>query len=233
MKPLKVRIILALLAIGLVGSITAPERAETAPQQATLAQLEARYQKQYAAIEYLFAHGPATRVFPPDPRLRVRQWQDDLAKSFADAGATIEEILKLHPANEASWQEQLETMRLYSQPISPPQTRSVFGSTEVKKTARLLDAPAAVYTDPALQAKAKGEVRLRLVLAADGTVKNIFPMKPLKYGLTEAAIEAARRIKFEPAIRDGRPVSQFATLSYEFKNGKGKTPYKPKPEFYF
>lgn len=233
MKNLKVRLVLALLAIGLVGSMTVPERAEAVTQQATLAQLEAKFQQQYAAIQSVFFYGPAKKVFPPDPRQRVRLWQDELARSFAEAAATVEEILKLHPANEASWREQLETMQLYSQPISPPQTRSVFGSTEVKKTARLLDAPAAVYTDPALQAKAKGEVRLRLVLAADGAVKNIFPMKPLKYGLTEAAIEAARRIKFEPAIRDGQRVSQFATLSYEFKNGKGQPPYKPKPEFYF
>ena len=70
-------------------------------------------------------------------------------------------------------------------------------------------------------------------LASDGAVKYIFPMKPLKHGLTEAAIEAAQKIRFEPAIRDGKPASQFATLSYEFKNGKGLPPYFPQHEFYF
>ncbi len=76
-------------------------------------------------------------------------------------------------------------------------------------------------------------MRLRLVLASDGTVKYIFPMKPLPYGLTEAAMAAARQIKFERAIRDGEPASQFATLSYEFKDGHGLPPYFPRPEFYF
>jgi outer membrane biosynthesis protein TonB len=76
-------------------------------------------------------------------------------------------------------------------------------------------------------------VRLRLVLAADGTVRNIFPMKPLPHRLTEAAIDAARQIKFMPAVRNGQPVSQFATLSYEFKNGQGLPPYVPEHEFYF
>jgi len=71
------------------------------------------------------------------------------------------------------------------------------------------------------------------VLASDGTVKYIFPMKPLPYGLTEAAMAAARQIKFERAIRDGEPASQFATLSYEFKDGHGLPPYFPRPEFYF
>ena len=124
-------------------------------------------------------------------------------------------------------------MWLYSQPVSPPATRSVFGSGEVQKKAKLLDAPAAVYPAEALAAKASGEVRLRLVLAADGTVKHIFPMKPLPHGLTAAAINAARRIKFTPAVRNGQPASQFETLSYEFKKGKGRRPYRPDTPFYF
>jgi hypothetical protein len=72
-----------------------------------------------------------------------------------------------------------------------------------------------------------------MVLAADGTVKNIFPMKPLAFGLTETAFDAAKRIKFTPAIRNGQPVSQFVVLSYEFKNGHGLPPYIPDHVFYF
>lgn len=225
-------VFLGLVVICLAG-FRAMQGQAPAPGGETLEQLEAKFQKQYAAIEDLFLHGPAKKVFPPNPHDRLRRWQDELAESFAQAGATVDQILKLHPSDEEHWRELRETLWLYSQPVSPPQSRTVFGSGEVQKRARLLDAPAAVYTPEALQAKARGEVRLRLVLAADRTVKYIFPMKPLKYGLTEAAIEAARRIKFEPAIRDGHPVSQFATLSYEFKSGRGLAPYVPKPEFYF
>ena len=60
-------------------------------------------------------------------------------------------------------------------------------------------------------------------------------MKSLKFGLTEAAMNAARQIKFTPAVRDGQPASQFATLSYEFKKGKdhSRKPYFPLHEFYF
>src|SRR5258707_4969749 len=126
-----------------------------------------------------------------------------------------------------------DTMWLYSQPSSPPSSRMVYGAGEVQRKARLVDPPAAAYPEAARSAKANGEVRLRLVLASDGTVKYIFPLKPLKHGLTEAAIESAQKIKFEPAIRDGKPASQFATLSYEFKHGKGLSPYFPQHEFYF
>ena len=204
-----------------------------AAQQASLGQLQERFTKEYQAIEYLFEHGPAKKVFPPDPRQRRIQWQQELAESFTQAGATVDEILKLHPSDEAGWIELRETMSLYGQPTSPARTRSVFGSGEVQKKAKLLDAPAADYPDEARAAKTSGEVRLRLVLAADGTVKNVFPMKGLPHGLTEAAMNAAQRIKFTPAIRDGKPVSQFETLSYEFRKGKGQKPYHPNPEFYF
>lgn len=227
------RSLLAPFVIGLAALMLFNGHAATTAQQVTLEQLEAKLQKQYAAIEDVFLYGPAKKVFPPDPRQRLRRWQDDLAESFAQAGATIDEILKLQPPDEEKWRERRETMLLYSQPTSPPESRTVFGSGEVQKRARLVDAPATAYTDEARAAKAKGEVRLRLVLAGDGTVKYVFPMKPLKYGLTEAAMEAARQIKFTPAIRNGQPVSQFITLSYEFKKGRGLPPYVPEQEFYF
>jgi outer membrane biosynthesis protein TonB len=35
-------------------------------------------------------------------------------------------------------------------------------------------------------------------------------------GLTEKAIEAARRISFTPAEKDGRKVSQYVTIEYNF-----------------
>src|SRR6185503_2693153 len=76
-----------------------------------------------------------------------------------------------------------------------------------QKPARLFKQPLAEYPDEARNANPKDEVRLRLVLAADGTVKYIFPTKAAKHGLTEAAIAAARRIEFEPAIRNGRRAS--------------------------
>jgi hypothetical protein len=35
-------------------------------------------------------------------------------------------------------------------------------------------------------------------------------------GLTEACINAARKIKFIPAMKDGRFVSQYVTIEYNF-----------------
>jgi hypothetical protein len=46
-------------------------------------------------------------------------------------------------------------------------------------------------------------------------------LKELPDGLTKEAIKAARKIKFEPAIKDGHHVSQYLTVEYNF----GDHPY--------
>lgn len=201
--------------------------------QQSVAQLEIKLKSDYAKIEKVISDPPSRRQYPvaADYRRKLREWQDDLAQSFVAAAQTITEILKLNPPNADLWRERLETMQLYSQPVSSPEERKVFGAGEVQQSARILETPLAVYTNEARAAKAHGEVRLRLVLAADGTVKNVFPIKSLRYGLTESAIEAARQIKFEPAVRNGKPASQFLTLVYEFKNGQARAPYIPRSEF--
>jgi TonB family protein len=203
----------------------------TQDQQASLKELEAKLQLQYAAIERQIADPPSPQAFPLDWRLRLREWQDELARRFGQAAATVEQIIKLNPPHQDLWQERRETLLLYSQPISSPESRTVFGSGEVEKSARVLEAPVAAYPDQARLVKANGEVRLRLVLAADDKVKYVFPIKSSPHGLTEAAMEAARLIKFEPAIRNGRPVSQFATFVYEFKQGRALPPYIPTTVF--
>jgi TonB family protein len=192
-------------------------------------QLEEKLKAQYVAIEKEIAAPPA-RAVPDAYRLLLRAWQDRLANRFAEAATTVEEIQKLNPANSEFWHERLETLRLYSQPISSPDQRRVFGDGEMQKRATIVDSPAAFYTEEARVNKVNGEVRLRLVLSNDGTVRNIFPIKSLSHGLTESAMEAARQIKFQPAIRNGGPASQFATFVYEFK-GNRAIPYIPRTEF--
>jgi TonB family protein len=200
--------------------------------QNSVEQLEIKLKSQYAAIEKLFGSPPNSREVPRSNYVRLlREWQDDLAQSFGRAAATVEVILTLSPPNREMWQERLDTLRLYSQPISRPDERTVYGSGEVQKSARLLETPLAVYADEARIAKIHGAVRLRLVLASDGTVKNVFPVKSLGHGLTESAMAAARQIKFEPASRNGQPASQFETLVYEFEKGQSRQPYIPRTVF--
>jgi TonB family protein len=73
-----------------------------------------------------------------------------------------------------------------------------------------------MYTESARQARVTGKVVLLAVLGSDGTVRHILVLVGLPNGLTEAAINAARAIRFYPAILDGRRVSMFVQLSYPF-----------------
>lgn len=74
----------------------------------------------------------------------------------------------------------------------------------------------AKYTEEARQNRIEGTVLLSLVLGADGRVYDIRVVRHLPAGLTEEAILAAQKIRFNPAVRDGRAVSVRMQLEYNF-----------------
>lgn len=61
-------------------------------------------------------------------------------------------------------------------------------------------------------------VRVRAVLTADGEVKHIVVLTEQPRAFSESSVEAAKAIKFKPAVKDGRTVSQFVTLEYGFQS---------------
>ncbi len=101
-------------------------------------------------------------------------------------------------------------------PPLPSFDKDPFTAREVTRRADISYKPQPRYTSAARENVVTGTVRLRMVLAADGTVRDIVPLTFLPDGLTEEAIEAARRIEFTPASKDGRAVSQYATVEYNF-----------------
>ena len=81
---------------------------------------------------------------------------------------------------------------------------------------KILSSSPAGYTDEARKNNAQGSVTLKVVFTAEGTIGKIMPVNVLPYGLTEEAIQAARQIKFEPARRNGAPVTMVKTVEYRF-----------------
>lgn len=75
----------------------------------------------------------------------------------------------------------------------------------------------AQYTQEAKDNKVEGTVALSVVFGADSQIKDIVVVRGLPHGLTEKAIEAAKKIRFEPAMKDGQPVSVRGTLEYSFR----------------
>jgi len=95
-------------------------------------------------------------------------------------------------------------------------TETLYIGKQVDTKARLVKKPEPAYTEKARRAQITGTVILKCIFASDGTVKNIRVVSGLPYGLTERAIEAARKIKFIPAMKDGKNVSMWMQLEYNF-----------------
>ena len=81
---------------------------------------------------------------------------------------------------------------------------------------RILSKPEPPYTEDARKNQITGTVVLAAVCSASGQVTGIRPVSGLPHGLTEKAIAAARQIKFVPAQKDGRPVSMYYRIEYNF-----------------
>ena len=94
--------------------------------------------------------------------------------------------------------------------------RSGGGGSGIDQRARLLLKPEPQYTEEARRNQVSGTVVLRVVFSSAGEVVQIRAVHTLPFGLTERAIAAARQIKFDPALKDGRPVSVFMQLEYNF-----------------
>lgn len=92
----------------------------------------------------------------------------------------------------------------------------IFKGKEVDTKARLIAKPEPTYTNKARSKQITGTVILKCVFAADGTVTAMRIVSGLPYGLTEKAIDAARKIKFIPATKDGKNVSMWMQLEYNF-----------------
>jgi TonB family protein len=92
----------------------------------------------------------------------------------------------------------------------------IFSGKDVSSKARVLSKPEPQYTEEARKNAVTGTVVLRAVFTSGGQVTNIRAVSGLPYGLTERAIAAARQIRFTPATKDGRPVSMYMQLEYNF-----------------
>lgn len=92
----------------------------------------------------------------------------------------------------------------------------LFSHKEVDQRVRVLFRAEPQYTEEARRNQVEGTVVLKANFSSTGRVENIRVVSGLPFGLTEKAIDAARQIRFSPAMKDGRPVSQYIQIDYEF-----------------
>jgi len=103
-----------------------------------------------------------------------------------------------------------------AQEQKPVAVNHAYTGKEVDTKVIISKKPEPKYTKEARANNVEGTVVLKVVFSSTGKVTNIHTVTDLPFGLTERAIEAARKIKFKPAIKDGHPVSMWIQLEYNF-----------------
>jgi TonB family protein len=81
----------------------------------------------------------------------------------------------------------------------------------------ILYKPQPVYTQEARQLKLEGEVLLEVSFRSNGQLQVNRVVRGLGHGLDEAAVAAANKIKFKPALRNGNPVDSTAVIHVVFQ----------------
>ncbi|MFN2510967.1 MAG: energy transducer TonB [Pyrinomonadaceae bacterium] len=138
-------------------------------------------------------------------------------KSYPEAAASLELFLagSSDDMDAETWRGQLEELRrlisLESNP-GPP----IFTGQEVTQTVRILSKQEPQYSEAARKAGVMGTVVLRAVFSAEGEVNHILITRALGYGLITRSVRAARQIRFTPATKDGKAVSIYLQLEYNF-----------------
>jgi len=77
--------------------------------------------------------------------------------------------------------------------------------------------PQPLYTDDARSLKLEGEVLLEVMFSANGTLHVNRVVRGLGHGLDEAAVAAANKMRFKPALRMGQPTDSTAVVHVLFQ----------------
>jgi len=81
----------------------------------------------------------------------------------------------------------------------------------------ILSKPNPGYSTEARTIKLEGDVVLEVIFLASGQLQVIRGVSGRGHGLDEAAMQAARQIRFRPALRSGQPVDFHAHVRIEFR----------------
>lgn len=74
-----------------------------------------------------------------------------------------------------------------------------------------------IYTAEALASRISGIVILEAIIDRTGHVSNVEVLKPLPFGLDQAAVDAVRQWTFRPATLNGDPVDVIFNLTINFR----------------
>jgi protein TonB len=89
-------------------------------------------------------------------------------------------------------------------------------SPDVDETPAPLTRAQPKHTEEALRNRIQGAVRLRLLVSADGEVRNVKIIQGLPDGLDAEAVQEAYSLKFKPPIKAGLPTEYWLLFEIEY-----------------
>jgi TonB family protein len=94
----------------------------------------------------------------------------------------------------------------------------VYNSKELDRKVKVLEYPAPHFDAHEIATHSPSTVVLRAIFCGSGKVTDIKVQRSVSQSLDDEAIRTAKTIRFRPAEKDGKPVSQWMTLEYHIND---------------
>jgi TonB family protein len=105
----------------------------------------------------------------------------------------------------------------FSDTLAPAPKKSAEASAQAITPVEILFKPRPAYTDEARSLRLEGHVSLEVVFLSSGSIRVVRVVHGLGHGLDEAAQQAAKQVRFKPAMRAGVAVDTNATINITFE----------------
>jgi TonB family protein len=156
---------------------------------------------------------------------QAEQRKQELAQAKL-AQEKLAQILRDYPGDEARLKEAREKIAEMERQTSDVEARrrevqksiDEVQKSESDRKAKLIYKVEPEYTEEARAKKIEGSVLLGVTIGHAGLPENIQIKRSLEPSLDQAAVEAVRKWRFLPALKDGQPVSMVVTIEVNFRD---------------
>lgn len=135
-----------------------------------------------------------------------------------EAAESLEKVIASQPSPQETqlWNDQLQTLKVYARMADNRKFGAEIQPVSEILRPTILYRERAHYREEARSAGIQGTVILLCVYETDGRISHPLVLQGLSHGLTEEAILAAKKIRFEPAQKDGKPVTVIGRVEFNF-----------------
>lgn len=180
-----------------------------------------------AIIAFLIEQGAEVNARAKDGKTAlmaaVMQGKVETIKALLEKGAKVNDedndrYTALTYALRAGNREAVEVLKQAGATSPPPPMKPTESAapSAVDRKPKLLNVPKPRYTEQARHNRVEGVVIARVLVGADGLPKQVRIVRGLPDGLDEEALRAAFTLRFEPAIKAGKPVAFWVPVEIEF-----------------